>query len=85
MEGLITRKDENYTNYKEAFNSVTTETRQSKGSYEQKLARNIQNDCKCCCVYVRCKQNVRDKVGPLEDSAGYIISHGFCNGGRPKQ
>ena len=26
---------------------------------------------------VRCKQNVQDKVGPLEDSAGNIISHGF--------
>ena len=26
---------------------------------------------------VRSKQNVRDKVGPLEDSAGNIISQGF--------
>ena len=25
----------------------------------------------------RSKQNVRDKVGPLEDSAGNIVSQGF--------
>ena len=34
-------------------------------------------------VYVRSKQNVQDKVGPLEDSAGNIISQGTFNGGRP--
>ena len=28
-------------------------------------------------AYIRSKQNVRDKVGPLEDSAGNIISQGF--------
>ena len=33
-----TRKDEDYTNYKEAFNAVMNEIRQSKRSYDQKLA-----------------------------------------------
>ena len=28
-------------------------------------------------AYVRSKQNVQDKVGPLEDNAGNIISQGF--------
>ena len=28
-------------------------------------------------AYVRSKQNVRDKVGPLEDNSGNIITHGF--------
>ena len=51
--------------------------RQSKRSYEQKLACNIKNDSKSFYAYVRSKQNVRDKVGPLEDSAGNIISQGF--------
>ena len=27
--------------------------------------------------YVRSKQNVRDKVGPLEDNVGNIITQGF--------
>ena len=40
---------------------------------EQKLACNIKNDSKSFYTYVRSKQNVRDKVGPLEDSAGNII------------
>ena len=35
-----TRKEEYYANYKDALNAATTEIRQSKISYEQKLACN---------------------------------------------
>ena len=73
---MRTRKDEDYANYKEALNAATTETRQSKRSYEQNLACK-KNDSKSFYAYVRSKQNVRDKVRPLEDSAGNIISQGF--------
>ena len=72
-----TRKEEDYANYKEALNAATTEIRQSKRSYEQKLACNIKHDSKSFYAYVRSKQNVQDKVGPLEDSAGNIVSQGF--------
>ena len=72
-----TRKEEDYANYKEALNAATTETRQSKRSYEQKLACNIKHDSKSFYAYVRSKQNVQDKVGPLEDTAGNIVSQGF--------
>ena len=72
-----TGKEEDYANYKEALNAATTEIRQSKRSYEQKLACNIKNDSKSFYAYVRSKQNVQEKVGPLEDSAGNIISQGF--------
>ena len=48
-----------------------------KKSYEKKLACNIKNDSKNFYAYIRNKQNVRDKVGPLEDSAGNTISQGF--------
>ena len=72
-----TRKDEDYAKYKEALNAATTEIRQSKRSYEQKLACNIKNDSKSFYAYVRSKQNIQDKVGTLEDSAGNIISQGF--------
>ena len=71
------RKEEDYANYKEALNAATTEIRQSKRSYEQKLACNIKNYSKSFYAYVRSKQNVQDKVGPLEDSAGNIVSQGF--------
>ena len=37
-----TGKEEDYANYKEALNAATTEIRQSKRSYEQKLACNIK-------------------------------------------
>ena len=72
-----TRKEEDYAKYKEALNAATTEIRQSKRSYEQKLACNTKNDSKSFYAYIRSKQNVQDKVGPLQDSAGNIISQGF--------
>ena len=72
-----TRKDEDYANYKEALNLATTEIRKSKRTFEKKLAGNIKNDSKSFYAYVRSKQNVRDKVGPLENNRGNIISEGF--------
>ena len=44
---------------------------------KKKLAGNIKNDSKSFYAYVRSKQNVRDKVGPLENNSGNIISDGF--------
>ena len=41
------------------------------------VSQNIKSDSKSFYAYVRSKQNVRDKVGPLEDNAGNIITHGF--------
>ena len=49
-------------NYKKALNLATAEMRKSKWSFEQKFAS---------------KQKVRDKVGPLKNSAGNVISDGF--------
>ena len=72
-----TRKDEGYANCKEALNLATTEIRKSKRTFEKKLAGNIKNDSKSFYAYVRSKQNVRDKVGPLENNRGNIISEGF--------
>ena len=68
---------EDYTNYKEALNLATTEIRKSKRTFEQKLAGNIKNDSKSFYAYVRSKQKVRDKVGPLENNSENIISDGF--------
>ena len=41
------------------------------------MAGNIKNDSKSFYAYVRSKQKVRDKVGPLENNSGNIISYGF--------
>ena len=75
-----TRKDESYAIYKEALNAATNEIRQSNRSYEQKLACNIKNYSKSFYTYIRSKQNIRDKVGPLEDSAGGFLMAEDLNG-----
>ena len=68
---------EDYINYKEALNLATIEIRKSKRTFEQKLSGNIKNDSKSFYAYVRSKQTVRDKVGPLENNSENIISDGF--------
>ena len=72
-----TRTDTDYDAYKEALNAATNEVRKSKRNWEHKLAQNIKSDSKSFYAYVRSKQSVRDKVGPLEDNAGNIITQGF--------
>ena len=71
-----TGKDEDYEVYKEALYAATNEVRKAKRNVEHKLAQNIKSDSKSFYAYVRSKQNVRDKVGPLEDNAGNIITEG---------
>ena len=72
-----TGTDNDYEAYKEALNAATNEVRKSKRNVEHKLVENIKSDSKSFYAYVRSKQNVRDKVGPLEDNAGNIITQGF--------
>ena len=72
-----TEKDTDHNVYKQALNEATHEVRKSKRNFEHKLAQNIKSDSKSFYAYVRSKQNVRDKVGPLEDNAGNIITQGF--------
>ena len=69
-----TGKDKDYDGYKEALNAATKEVIKCKRHFEHKLAQNIKSDSKKC---VRSKQNVRAKVGPLEDNFGNIITQGF--------
>ena len=69
-----TGKDTDYDAYKEALNAATNEVRKSKQNFEHKLAQNIKSDSKSFYAYVRSKQNVRGKVGPLKDNAGNIIT-----------
>ena len=59
------------------MNAATNEVRKSKRNFELKLAQHIKSDSKSFYAYVRSKQNVRDKVGPLEDNAGDIITEGI--------
>ena len=72
-----TGKDKDYDAYKQAQNAATNEVRKSKRNVEHKLTQNIKSDSKSFYAYVRSTQNVRDKVGPLEDNFGDIITQGF--------
>ena len=60
-----------------AHTYATNEVRKSKRNFEHKLAQNIKSDRNSFYAYVRSKQNIRDKVKPLEDKAGNIITQGF--------
>ena len=72
-----TGKEKYYEVYKEALNAATNEVRKSKRNCEHKLAQNIKSDSESIYACVRSRQNVRDKVGPLEDNAGDIITQVF--------
>ena len=72
-----TGKDTDYDAYKKALNAATNEVRKSKRNFEHRLSQNIKSDSKSFYAYVRSKQNVRNKVGPLKDNAGNIITQGF--------
>ena len=72
-----TGKDKDYEAYKEALNEATNEVRKSKRNFEHKLAHTQKSESKSFYAYVRSKQNVRDKVGPLEDNFGNIVTQGF--------
>ena len=72
-----TGKDTDYDAYKDALNAATNEVRKSKRNFEHKLSQNIKSDRKSFYAYVRIKQNVRDKVGPLEDNVENKITQGF--------
>ena len=58
---MRTRKDEGYTNYKEALNAATAEIRQSKRSYEQKLACSIKNESKSF-MYIEVNKTCKTKL-----------------------
>ena len=69
-----TGSEEDYAIYKEALNQASAEIKNSKRSYEQKIAFNIKHVRQQeFYAYVRSKQKVQDKVGPLEGSDGNII------------
>ena len=69
--------DEDYANYIQVLNLATTKIRKYKIIFEKKLAGNIKNYSKSCYAYTRNKHKVRDKVGPLENNRGNIISDWF--------
>ena len=75
-----TGKDKDCDAYKEALNAATNEVRQSKRNFEHTLAQHIKSDSKSLYAHVRSKQNVRDKVGPLESGQCWESKNTGING-----
>ena len=70
-----TGNNDDYINYKEAFNATTKEIRSSKLMCEQKLTNNIKQDSKSSFAYIRSKQCVKDSIGPVKGNDGTVISN----------
>ena len=70
-----TGRVEDYTKYKGALKEAT-KIRESKISFERKLAANIKQDSDSFFAYIISKQKVKDTIGPLKDNDGIIITNG---------
>jgi hypothetical protein len=64
-----------FTKYKEMQKKSQNIIRLAKRNFEQKLAKNVKNDNKSFFAYVRSKQRTVEKVGPIKDSIGNIITN----------
>ena len=59
--------------YKSTRNKVISDIRKAKRGYEEKLAKQINENPKFFYSYVRSKSKTKVKVGPLIDDAGSIV------------
>ena len=74
--GIVSRKQNstNFDKYKCKLNKSRNKNRAAKRNYEKKLAENVKHDSKSFFTYVRSKQRTKDKVGPLNDKTGKVIT-----------
>ena len=67
-----------WVEYKPAQNKVTTKHRTTKRNFEKTFAENIRNDPKSFYSYVRPNSKCNDRVGPLKDVNGDIVTDDYC-------
>ena len=68
-------KDYNiYVRYKKQLNFTTREIRNAKKSFEKKVAENIKLDPKSYHSYVKSKTKTKDRIGPLVDETGSVVT-----------
>src|SRR6267154_2524046 len=77
------KEDKSYNNlveYKLALNRATSTYKTAKADFESKLAKNIKTNPKAFYNYIRSKSKTKEKVGPLKDENGSVISdsNGMC-------
>ena len=69
-----------YVEYKRIANKCSNEYKTAKRNFEIKLAKDIKKNPKSFYSYVRSKSKTKDKVGPLKDKNGELVSDdlGMC-------
>ena len=68
------KKENEYKKYLEKLHEANKINKQAKVEFEKKLATNIKKDSKSFFAYVGSKQRIKDKVGPLINEAGDLIT-----------
>lgn len=63
-----------YQKYYKKLKKCTKANKTAKRNFEQNLSKNVKKDNKSFYAYVRSKQRTKEKVGPLKDKRGQVIS-----------
>ena len=65
---------QSYEEFKRARNKATTELRRAKRKFEEKLAEGTKKDSTSFSRYVESKLGTREKIGPLKDDSGNVLT-----------
>ena len=65
---------QSYVEFKRARNRATTELRRAKRKFEEKLTEDIKKDSKSFFRYVKSKVGTKEKIGPLKDDSGNVLT-----------
>ena len=57
-----------------ARNKATTELRRAKRKFEEELAEGIKKDSKSFFRYVKSKVGTKEKIGPIKDDNGNVLT-----------
>ena len=72
---------QSYVEFKKARNKATSELRRAKRKFEKKLAEGIKKDSKSFYRYVKSKVGTKEKIGPLKDDNGNVLTDVESMGG----
>ena len=68
------RNQNEYDNYLQKLHVANRENREAKIEFEKKLASNIKKDSKSFFAYIGSKQKTREKIGPLVNENGDLVT-----------
>src|SRR5215469_11059521 len=65
---------EMYNRYKEKLRLANLANSEAKKQFEQNLALNVKKNSKSFYSYVNSKRAVKNKIGPIKDSTGNVVT-----------